>query len=43
MHNDNHQPTPRETITSLAVSTLALALMITAGYLTPDLLARLGQ
>lgn len=43
MHHDNHQPTARETITSLAVSALALALMITAGYLTPDLLARLGQ
>lgn len=44
MHHDNdHQPTPRETITSLAISALALALMITAGYLTPDLLAHLGQ
>lgn len=43
MRHDDHQPTARETITSLAVSVLALALMITAGYLTPDLLAGLGQ
>lgn len=39
----DHQPTTREQIISLAVSALALAVMITAGYLTPDLLAGLGQ
>ncbi|WP_276605882.1 hypothetical protein [Pseudomonas leptonychotis] len=39
----DHQPTARETFTSLAASGLALALMITAGYLTPDLLALLGK
>lgn len=39
----DHQPTPRETFASLAISGLALVLMIAAGYLTPDLLASLGQ
>lgn len=43
MHHDNdHQPSPLETVTTLAVSGLTLALIILAGYLTPDLLARLG-
>ncbi|WP_397377093.1 hypothetical protein [Pseudomonas sp.] len=43
MHHDNdHQPNPLETVTTLAVSGLTLALIILAGYLTPDLLARLG-
>lgn len=41
MHD--HHPTPRDTFASLAISGLALVLMITAGYFTPDLLARLGQ
>ncbi|CAE6923734.1 conserved protein of unknown function [Pseudomonas marincola] len=40
-HDD--QPNARETITTLAVSALTLAVMIVASYLTPDLLARLGQ
>lgn len=39
----DHQPNPVETITTLAVSALAIVAMITLGYLTPDLLARLGQ
>ena len=44
MHHDNdHQPNPVETITTLAISGLAIVLMITLGFLTPDLLARLGQ
>ena len=33
----------RETLFNLTCSALALALLITAGYLTPDLLARIGQ
>ena len=43
MHHDNdHQPNPLETVTTLTVSGLAIVLIILAGYLTPDLLARLG-
>lgn len=41
MHD--HHLTPRDTFASLAISGLALVLMITAGYFAPDLLARLGQ
>lgn len=39
---NDHQPNSGETLISLAVSALALALMLTAAYFTPDLLARLG-
>lgn len=42
-YDNDHQPTPRETFASLAISGLALALMIAAGYLTPDLLANIGR
>jgi hypothetical protein len=41
MHD--HHPAPRETFASLAISGLALALMITAGYFTPDLLAAVAH
>lgn len=43
MHHDDNQPSPLETFASLAASGIALVLMFTASYFTPDLLARLGQ
>lgn len=39
----DHQPTTRETMATLFISGMALVLMLTAGYFTPDLLAGIGH
>mgnify|MGYP006196892527 CR=1 FL=1 len=42
-HDNDQQPSPRETFANLAISCLALELMATAGYFTPDLLVAIGS
>lgn len=46
MHNDHddiYSTSRRETLATLAVSGLTLAVLAVAGYLTPDLLALLAR